>query len=422
MIDILMPRLSDTMTEGAISTWPRSPATTSPRATSWSTSRPTRPSWNTRPTSPAPSPRSSSPRAGTPDRRAHRPPRRQESPNGRTASPPRRWSAGSPGSAASTWAAVAGSGPGGRVVRADLDASPAAVETPVPTGKDPREPLPVPFDPVRQAVAARLTESGVTSPPSPRPPRPTSTTCWPCATRSTRPTRGTGVKVNVNDLIVRAVALALRAPSRGERLLLARGTRPDPDPPAGSTSAWRSTPGGTGRAGRPGRRPRRRHRHLGHHPRPRPAGGGPHAHPRRHERRHVHRQQPRHVRRRALHRDHQPAPGGDPRGRRGAAGTTRRRLRYTITADHRIIDGALAARFLATLTGLLEHPLRVDGLTGARRISTALRRAGRAGRTSRSSRGRSGPCPRRSAGRGRRRTRRRRSGAVRTWCGTCRRT
>nr|WP_255407912.1 MULTISPECIES: 2-oxo acid dehydrogenase subunit E2 [Amycolatopsis] len=35
------------------------------------------------------------------------------------------------------------------------------------------------------------------------------------------------------------------------------------------------------------------------------------------------------------------------------------RMRYTITADHRIIDGALAAQFLATLTGLLEHPLRV---------------------------------------------------------------
>ncbi|SDG20457.1 pyruvate dehydrogenase E2 component (dihydrolipoamide acetyltransferase) [Sinosporangium album] len=33
--------------------------------------------------------------------------------------------------------------------------------------------------------------------------------------------------------------------------------------------------------------------------------------------------------------------------------------RYTINADHRIIDGALAAQFLATLAGLLEHPLRI---------------------------------------------------------------
>jgi pyruvate dehydrogenase E2 component (dihydrolipoamide acetyltransferase) len=35
----------------------------------------------------------------------------------------------------------------------------------------------------------------------------------------------------------------------------------------------------------------------------------------------------------------------------------RRRMRLTLSADHRIIDGALAARFLATLTELLEHPL-----------------------------------------------------------------
>jgi pyruvate dehydrogenase E2 component (dihydrolipoamide acetyltransferase) len=37
----------------------------------------------------------------------------------------------------------------------------------------------------------------------------------------------------------------------------------------------------------------------------------------------------------------------------------RTRMRYTLSADHRIIDGALAARFLATLTGLLEQPLRI---------------------------------------------------------------
>ncbi|PPG01895.1 dihydrolipoamide acetyltransferase [Pseudoclavibacter sp. RFBI5] len=37
----------------------------------------------------------------------------------------------------------------------------------------------------------------------------------------------------------------------------------------------------------------------------------------------------------------------------------RHRLRYTLSADHRIIDGALAAEFLATLTGLLERPMRI---------------------------------------------------------------
>ncbi|MEU4570485.1 2-oxo acid dehydrogenase subunit E2 [Micromonospora sp. NPDC023956] len=37
----------------------------------------------------------------------------------------------------------------------------------------------------------------------------------------------------------------------------------------------------------------------------------------------------------------------------------RHRMRYTLTADHRVIDGALAAQFLATRTDLLEHPLRI---------------------------------------------------------------
>jgi pyruvate dehydrogenase E2 component (dihydrolipoamide acetyltransferase) len=35
------------------------------------------------------------------------------------------------------------------------------------------------------------------------------------------------------------------------------------------------------------------------------------------------------------------------------------RLRLTLSADHRIIDGALAAQFLRTLTSLIEHPWRI---------------------------------------------------------------
>jgi pyruvate dehydrogenase E2 component (dihydrolipoamide acetyltransferase) len=34
----------------------------------------------------------------------------------------------------------------------------------------------------------------------------------------------------------------------------------------------------------------------------------------------------------------------------------RHKLRYTLSSDHRVIDGALAAQFLRTLTGLIEHP------------------------------------------------------------------
>lgn len=41
------------------------------------------------------------------------------------------------------------------------------------------------------------------------------------------------------------------------------------------------------------------------------------------------------------------------------AAVTRHRLTCTLTADHRIIDGALAARFLATLTDILERPDRL---------------------------------------------------------------
>jgi pyruvate dehydrogenase E2 component (dihydrolipoamide acetyltransferase) len=40
----------------------------------------------------------------------------------------------------------------------------------------------------------------------------------------------------------------------------------------------------------------------------------------------------------------------------GDAVEPRYRLRYTLSVDHRVIDGALAARFLHTLTGLVEQP------------------------------------------------------------------
>lgn len=37
--------------------------------------------------------------------------------------------------------------------------------------------------------------------------------------------------------------------------------------------------------------------------------------------------------------------------------TVRRRLRLTLSCDHRVIDGATGAAFLQTLTGMLENPL-----------------------------------------------------------------
>ncbi|WP_280449563.1 2-oxo acid dehydrogenase subunit E2 [Nocardia brasiliensis] len=38
---------------------------------------------------------------------------------------------------------------------------------------------------------------------------------------------------------------------------------------------------------------------------------------------------------------------------------TRKILRVTLSADHRAVDGAVAARFLAQLKDLLEQPLRI---------------------------------------------------------------
>ncbi len=42
----------------------------------------------------------------------------------------------------------------------------------------------------------------------------------------------------------------------------------------------------------------------------------------------------------------------------------RYRVRFTLSADHRIIDGALAAQFLRTLTSLIEHPWRIVAAEG----------------------------------------------------------
>ncbi len=48
----------------------------------------------------------------------------------------------------------------------------------------------------------------------------------------------------------------------------------------------------------------------------------------------------------------------EPVAKDGAV-TVRTRIRFTLSSDHRIIDGALAAQFVSTLMELLEHPLRI---------------------------------------------------------------
>ena len=70
----------------------------------------------------------------------------------------------------------------------------------------------------------------------------------------------------------------------------------------------------------------------------------------------VHGLEPRHVRHRAVHRDHQPARGRHPRGRhrsstsrssRTAQIVAGKRMTVTMSCDHRVIDGALGAQWLA---------------------------------------------------------------------------
>ena len=89
---------------------------------------------------------------------------------------------------------------------------------------------------------------------------------------------------------------------------------------------------------------------------------------RRHAGRHVHDQQPGRDRRHVLDADHQPARGGDP-ARRPLAASCRRSsatqskprlmMPLSITYDHRVVDGAAAARFLNEVKGYLSAPGRL---------------------------------------------------------------
>lgn len=423
MTDILMPRLSDTMTEGAVATWHKRPgdrvvpgdllveietdkavmeheayeagtlaeilvpegraaAIGAPIARLTADSPAT-------PPSPVPSPGSAVPAASAPPEStasgaaavpgaAVKPApsgsaaagaamsdvaARVEGPGRRAATPLVRRLARERGIDLS---AVPGTGPGGRIVRADLDLFGTAAVSPVADapagGTDRREPTAVPFDGVRQTIAARLTTSASTVP--------TFTVTASAAVDDLLDLRVRvnaaldGRKVTVNDLLVRAVARALRAhpgvnasyspEGRGRTLLHGRvHVGVAVASPAGLIvpvihDADRASVTDISA----------RTREL--------AGKAAD---------------------RTLTPDEladatftisnlgmygiesftaivNPPQGailavGAVREEPAAGGGTVRRLRCTLTADHRIIDGALAAQFLATLTGLLEHPLTV---------------------------------------------------------------
>jgi pyruvate dehydrogenase E2 component (dihydrolipoamide acetyltransferase) len=272
--------------------------------------------------------------------------------------------------------AVTGSGPGGRIIRADLDAlpdrstAPSAVPTStVAAADDGRGSEVVPFDAIRHTVASRLTESATTTPTFT-----VTASAEVDALLALRAQINTAIadadamrKVTLNDLFVRAVGLALRAhpgvnasyspEGRGQTLVHARvNVGIAVASPAGlvvpvvrdADRAAVSVIAGTtkeliGKASE--RRLRAEELSQGTFTISNLGMYGV---------------------------EHFTAIINPPQGAILAIGgardelaliegavATRTRVRYTLTADHRIIDGALAAQFLATLTGLIQNPIRI---------------------------------------------------------------
>ncbi|MFB4195535.1 dihydrolipoamide acetyltransferase family protein [Streptomyces carpaticus] len=423
MIDILMPRLSDTMEEGIISAWHKQPGDTvvpgdvlvdietdkaimeheayeagtlaeilaaegehvaigAPIARlDDGTGAPVTPQPQPQPRSEAAPPRDPGPRppatgpdtGDTPAATAGTP----TAPERRAATPLVRRLAHERGIDLST---VTGTGPGGRIVRADLDAAATAKApaTPVPADagapasappvageQDGRESVAEPFDAVRRAVATRLTESATTVP--------SFTVTASADVEDLLVLRGRlnasldGPKITVNDLVVRAVALALREhpvvnasyspEGRGHTLLHGRvhiGI-------AVSSPAGLLVPVVRDADRLAVTAISARARDLAERAAQRTLGTADMA------------DGTFTISNLGMYGvEHFTAIINPPQGAILAVGAareecapagetvvSRRRMRYTLTADHRIIDGAVAARFLATLTDLLEHPLRV---------------------------------------------------------------
>jgi pyruvate dehydrogenase E2 component (dihydrolipoamide acetyltransferase) len=278
-------------------------------------------------------------------------------------------------------ATVPGSGPGGRIIRADLDALPgpaasvstvstaAPTESPAPPadGSDLREPETVPFDAIRHAVASRLAESGTTIPTFTATASADVGALLALRAQINEVRTDTGVRISVNDLLVRAVALTLREhpgvnasyspEGRGQTLLHGRvhvgiavaspaGLVVPVVRDADRTAASAISAATKQLASKAAERKLTTEdmsdgtftiSNLG-----------------------------------MYGIEHFTAIINPPQGAILAVGTAtdelalvdgvvevHKRIRFTLTADHRIIDGALAAQFLASLTALIEQPLRI---------------------------------------------------------------
>ena len=172
------------------------------------------------------------------------------------------------------------------------------------------------------------------------------------------------LKVSVNDLLIKACAIALvRVPECNasftpEALLIHRRV---------DISVAVAVPDGlvTPVVRQADREEHRQHRARS--PRARRQGQEQEASRRRDGRRHVQHLEPRHVRHRLFRRGHQPARGRHSRGRKNSqepvvwegAVVPGQRLAMTLSCDHRVVDGAVGARFLAELRSLIERPTQM---------------------------------------------------------------
>lgn len=266
-----------------------------------------------------------------------------------------------------------GTGPGGRIVRADLEKAETkmlsdARSVPSPAaGEDVRESHAVPFDGIRQAIASRLTASTVAIPTFTATISADVSALLALRAEINEVTGESGTRLSVNDLLVRATAIALRthpgmnasysAEGRGETLLHGRvhigiavaspaglvvPVVRDADRAAVSVIASTSR----------GLIAKAAERTLT----ARDMSDGTFT-----------------VSNLGMYGiEHFAAIINPPQGAILAVGAAkdeltlvngkveaRSRLRLTLTADHRIIDGALGATFLHSLVELLEHPLSI---------------------------------------------------------------
>jgi pyruvate dehydrogenase E2 component (dihydrolipoamide acetyltransferase) len=395
MIDILMPRLSDTMEEGAIATWHKQPgdqveigdilveietdkATMEyeaydagilreilvPEGEQATIGMVIALLDDGRPESPTAAPVAE---PGEPQVSAEVPPRVLATPLVRRLAREQ----------AIDLAHIEGSGPGGRIIRADLDrlsAPQAAASAALPVAPEPRRPddarqsTAVPFDRTRQVISRRLTESAASVPHF------TVTSAAVVddllalrAELNARLDAAGRARISVNDLVVRACAIALTAfpgvnasySPEGSGATLQHGRVNIGI--AVASDAGLVVPVIADADRKPASQIAAEARHLADRAKDRgltadDMTGGTFT-----------------ISNLGMFGVEQfTAIINPPEGAILAVGAARaepvvidgavevrRRMRYTLSADHRIIDGALAAQFLAMLTDLLEHPLDI---------------------------------------------------------------